>query len=303
MTTVLRIGTRGSPLALAQAVLTREALSNICRLSGASMQTVVVSTEGDRVQDRPLAEIGGKALWTRELDAALLDGRIDIGVHSMKDVETRLAEGVVLAAFLPRADPSDRLVGASSIAAIPHGATIGTSSPRRAAQLLARRPDLKIVSLRGNVGTRLRKVDEGEVAATFLASAGLDRLGIAAGVELALADWLPAASQGAVGITARASDTELLEKLALLDHGPTRAAVEAERGLLEGLGGSCHTAVAAHASFGPGLQLSAELLSPDGKERVLGHIRSSGERPAALGLALARDLVARSSETLRATLG
>jgi len=303
VTDILRIGTRGSPLALAQAVLTRAALVEVHGLAEASMETIVISTEGDRVQNRPLAEIGGKALWTRELDAALLDGRIDIGVHSMKDVETTLAAGVILAAYLPRADPSDRLVGAASIADIPHGAVVGTSSPRRAAQLLARRPDLKVTSLRGNVGTRLRKIEDGEVAATFLASAGLDRLGISAGVGLELADWLPAASQGAVGITARASDTSLVAMLSALDHAPTRAAVEAERGLLQGLGGSCHTAVAAHASFKPDLQLTAELLSPDGRERVTGQLRSSGQSPAELGAALARDLITRASPRLLATLG
>ena len=220
----------------------------------------------------------------------------------MKDVETTLAYGVSLAAFLPRANPSDRLVGAASVADIPHGATVGTSSPRRAAQLLARRPDLAVVPLRGNVGTRLRKVAEGEVAATFLASAGLARLGIEAGVELCITDWLPASAQGAVGITARTGDTELLLMLGALDDAPTRAAVEAERGLLQGLGGSCHTAVAAHAVALPVLEISAELLSPDGKERVTGCRRSAGETPAELGQALARELIAAASDALRATL-
>jgi len=300
---VLRIGTRGSPLALAQTMLVRAALIAAHGLAEDAMETVVISTEGDRVQNRPLAEIGGKALWTRELDQALLDGRIDLGVHSMKDVETRLAGGISLVAFLPRANPSDRLVGAASLAEIPHGATVGTSSPRRAAQLCARRPDLAVVPLRGNVGTRLRKVADGEVAATFLASAGLDRLGIAAGVELAIADWLPASAQGAVGITARSDDLATIALLHPLDDAPTRAAVEAERGLLEGLGGSCHTAVAAHASFTPGLQIAAELLSPDGSERIFGHRSSNGESPADMGRALAADLIAKASASLRETLG
>ncbi len=303
MKLALRIGTRGSPLALAQAVLARAALAAAHSFHPDALETLVISTEGDRVQNRPLAEIGGKALWTRELDQALLDGRIDIGVHSMKDVETTLAEGVALVAFLPRADPADRLVGAPSIAAIPQGATVGTSSPRRAAQLLARRPDLAIVPLRGNVGTRLRKVAEGEVAATFLASAGLNRLGIEAGIPLDIADWLPASAQGAVGITARTDDAATIALLQPLDHAPTRAAVEAERGLLEGLGGSCHTAVAAHACYAPVLTIRAELLMPDGSERVFGHRVQTGETPADLGRALAAELIAQASPRLRAILG
>jgi hydroxymethylbilane synthase len=266
-----------------------------------AIEVCPVQTVGDRVQDRPLAEIGGKALWTKELDRALVDGVIDFGVHSMKDVETALAPGIVLAAVLPRADPRDRLVGADSLSAIPAGATVGTSSPRRAAQLLNRRPDLKVVSLRGNVQTRLRHISDGVAAATFLAAAGLDRLGISAGVTLDIDDWLPAASQGVVGVTARAGDARTLALLEVINHPDTMACLQAERAVLEGLGGSCHTSVAAHAERrGVGLFLRAELLSPDGQDRVDAALE--GPEPHALGLALAEALIARATPAMRASL-
>lgn len=295
----VRIGTRGSPLALVQARMVQ------AMLGGAeAAPLVVIETSGDRVQDRPLREIGGKALWTRELDRALLSGEIDLAVHSMKDVETRLADGVALAAILPRADPRDRLIGASAISAIPDGATVGTSSPRRAAQLLARRPDIRIVSLRGNVGTRLARVAEGHPAATFLAAAGLDRLGLAVGTPLALDDWLPAVAQGAIGITCRAGDGALLERLAPLDDRLTHVAVAAERALLEGLGGSCHTAVAAHARLAGGrLHLAVELMSPCGQDLLREEGEGEGDNPAGLGHALAGRLLARATPAIRASLG
>lgn len=273
----------------------------------ARIEIIEVSTRGDRVQDRALRDIGGKALWTRELDQALLDGEIDCGVHSMKDVETFLADGIVLAAMLPRADPRDRLIGADSLDALPEGATIGTSSPRRAAQLRHRRPDLAVTVLRGNVATRMRRVADGEIAATFLAAAGLDRLGIAAGTTLALSDWLPAVAQGAVGITCRANDAGLHPLLAAIDHPETRIAVAAERGLLEGLGGSCHTAVAAHARReGAQLMLEAELMSPDGQDRVCD--ASIEPWPAtiaagrAIGLGLAERMLARATPAILRSL-
>src|SRR4051795_6447055 len=189
----LRIGTRGSPLALLQAHMVADALRTVHGWDDAAIQIVPITTSGDVIQDRPLAEVGGKALWTRELDACLADGRTDLSVHSMKDVETIRPPIFVIAAMLERADTSDRLIGADSLDALAIGAIVGTSSPRRTAQLLARRPDLRTVSIRGNVQTRLAKVARGEVDATLLAAAGLDRLGIREGAPL---DLLPAPPPG-----------------------------------------------------------------------------------------------------------
>ncbi|MGL6042616.1 MAG: hydroxymethylbilane synthase [Sandaracinobacteroides sp.] len=296
-----RLGTRASPLAMAQAHMVAAALAQARALPGDAILICPMQTVGDRIQDRPLAEIGGKALWTKELDRALLQDDIDFAVHSMKDVETTLAPGICLAAVLPRADPRDRLIGADSLASIPPGATVGTSSPRRAAQLRNRRPDLQTVSLRGNVETRMRHISEGRAAATFLAAAGLDRLGIDAGVTLDMDSWIPAASQGIVGMTARADDLRVLELLGLVNHAPSMTCLLAERALLEGLGGSCHTSVAAHARIvGTGLLLTAELLSPDGQDRVDGHL--SGTDPRAVGLELAALLIARATPAIRASL-
>ena len=196
-----KLGTRGSPLALAQAHMTAAALTAAHGWGAGVAQIVVISTTGDRVQDRALAEIGGKALWTKELDAALIDGRIDCGVHSMKDVETARPDGIALVAMLERADVRDRLIGADSIDALRQGAVIGTASPRRAAQLRRLRPDLKIVSFRGNVATRITRVENGEADATMLAAAGLDRLGHpGVGAAIDIDAMLPAVAQGAVGL-------------------------------------------------------------------------------------------------------
>jgi hydroxymethylbilane synthase len=284
----LRIGTRGSPLALAQARLVAGALRAAHGWGEDAIEIVPITTSGDRIQDRPLAEVGGKALWTKELDACLADGRTDLSVHSMKDVETIRPDTLAIAAMLARADTRDRLIGAASLAALPEGARIGTSSPRRTAQMLARRPDLRCAVIRGNVQTRLAKVEAGEFDATLLAAAGLDRLGIAAGVPLEL---LPAPAQGAIGIEILAGRDELRALLAAIDHGPTHEAVDAERAFLAFLGGDCHSAVAARASGG---LVEAEILSADGRE-----VQAGEGEPAAL----ARDLLARASPALRATFG
>jgi hydroxymethylbilane synthase len=289
----LRLGTRGSPLALAQTALVEAGLAG-AGSAPAALSRLVVETVGDRVQDRPLAEIGGKALWTRELDRALADGRIDAAVHSLKDVESPLASGLILAAVLERADVADRLVGAPSLAAMPAGARVGTSSPRRAAQLRHRRPDLAVAPLRGNVDTRLARVAEGAVAATFLAAAGLDRLGRPVGQRLDPEDWLPAASQGAIAIVARADDAAVIDRLRPLDHAPTRAAVLAERAFLEAVGGTCHSAIAAHATIlaGGAIRLRAELYAPDGSRKVADAEQgAAGEAPAAVAERLARRLL------------
>lgn len=282
MTRPLRIGTRGSPLALVQARLVAEALA----AQGCATELVPIITSGDVIQDRPLAEAGGKALWTKELDACLADGRTDLSVHSMKDVETLRPSTFVIAAMLPRADTRDRLIGAQNIDALPRGARVGTSSPRRTAQLLARRPDLVIVPLRGNVQTRLAKIARGEVDASLLAAAGLERLGLDIGAPL---DLLPAPAQGAVGIEVLTARGDLVARLRAIDHGPTHAAVDTERAFLAALGGDCRSAVAALAE---GERLRAEILAADGSE-----VRRGEGAPADL----ARRLLAVASPALRAT--
>lgn len=291
----LRIGTRGSPLALAQAHLVADALAS----HGHPTEIVPITTTGDVVQDRPLAEIGGKALWTKELDLALLDGRTDLSVHSMKDVETIRPDSFAIAAMLPRADPRDRLIGAARIADLKEGAVVGTSSPRRAAQLLARRPDLRIVMLRGNVQTRLDRVASGEVDATLLAAAGLDRLGLAEGVPVD--ETLSAPGQGAVGVEILLEREDLRAAMAAIDDAGTSRCVRAERAFLAALGGDCHSAVAARAvTEGDVVRLTAELLSGDGSEVRSGSLLLDG---GATATDLARDLLDRASPALRAMFG
>jgi hydroxymethylbilane synthase len=269
---LLKLGTRRSPLALAQA---EEARARLCAAHGwepAQVELVPVVASGDKVQDRPLADIGGKALWTRELDQWLHERRIDAAVHSLKDVETVRPDTLVIAAVLPRADKRDVLLGAASLAALPQGATIGTSAPRRAAQALHARPDCRVVTFRGNVATRIAKLAAGEADATFLAAAGLERLGeVGAGHPLDPREWLPAPAQGAIAIECRANDERTHEWLAAIDHAPTRAEVMAERALLAALGGSCHSPVAVLCDLaGETLAMRAALFSPDGAERVEG---------------------------------
>ena len=296
-----KLGTRGSPLALAQANMTAAALTAAHGWAPGVAEIVIISTTGDRVQDRPLAEIGGKALWTKELDAALIDGRIDCGVHSMKDVETQLRDGIALAAMLPRADVRERLIGAASIDALPPGARVGTSSPRRAAQLRALRPDIVTEILRGNVATRMAKVESGAIDATLLAAAGLDRLGIAVGTTIAIDTMLPASAQGAVGITARAGDEAVLALLAAVNHGDTFAAVGVERAFLAALGGTCHSPVAALATIsGDRVAFRAEIMTEDGTEIEEGGFEAALVDAPGLVAALAADMLADASPGLRA---
>ena len=250
-----------------------EARARLCAAHGwdeSAVELVPVVASGDRIQDRPLAEIGGKALWTRELDQWLVEGRIDGAVHSMKDVETLRPEAIAIAAILPRADKADRLLGAESIAAIPAGARIGTSAPRRAAQLLHLRPDLTVVGIRGNVATRMAKLEAGEADATFLAAAGLDRLGEdAVGVRLDPEAWMPAPAQAAIGIECRSNDARARDLLRAIDHAESHAEIAAERRLLEGLGGSCSSPIAALSRTSEGrIALSAAIFSPDGTVRI-----------------------------------
>ena len=295
----LRLGTRGSPLALTQAGMVADALRAAHGWEPRAIRIVPIRTSGDRIQDRPLAEVGGKALWTKELDRALMADEIDFSVHSMKDVETFRPAEIVLAAMLPRADVRDRLIGADSIAALPHGARIGTSSPRRAAQIRKLRPDARIVLFRGNVDTRLKRLGDGEAEATLLAAAGLDRLGRHdVGATVSIAEMLPAPAQGAVGIEARADDQRVRDWLAAIDHGETSRAVHTERALLAGLGADCRSPVAALAlPEGDALRLRAILYSGDGAESVEGAALVRGPEDAG---GLARDLLDRASPAVRA---
>ena len=265
-----------------------------------SIEIVTVKTSGDRIQDRPLAEVGGKALWTKELDLALLAGETHCSVHSMKDVESERPDSLRIAAMLPRADVRDRLIGAESIAALPVGAKVGTSSPRRAAQLKRLRPDLHTVSIRGNVDTRLAKKEAGEVDATLLAAAGLDRLGRPQlGAPIGPGEMLPAPAQGAIGIECRADDDATVELLKAIDHAETHQAVLAERAFTRGLGGTCHSPVAAHARIdGDFIDFACEILSEDGSDHVAERARfpvGDLDAPAAL----ARRMLAGAPASIR----
>lgn len=265
-----------------------------------SVEIVAVKTSGDRIQDRPLAEVGGKALWTKELDLALLAGETHCSVHSMKDVESERPDTLLIAAMLPRADVRDRLIGASSIAELPLGARVGTSSPRRAAQLRRLRPDLEMLSIRGNVDTRLAKREAGEVDATLLAAAGLDRLERGdVGTPIELHEMLPAPSQGAIGIECRANDDATAALLRTIDHRPTHQAVVAERAFCRALGGTCHSPVAALALVeGDEIAFACEILSEDGTERIAETARfavGDVEAPAAL----ARRMLAAAPPAIR----
>ena len=301
---ILRLGTRGSPLALAQS-------EEVCRRLRAShpelgqdgaLETVVITTTGDKVQDRTLADIGGKGLFTKEIEEALLAGTIDLAVHSMKDVPTWLPEGLEISAVLPREDPRDALFaqGAMSLAELPAGAVVGTASLRRQSQVLAARPDVTVVPLRGNVGTRLRKLAEGQVDATLLAVAGLKRLGQGEILHAPLEPevMLPAAAQGAIGLETRRGDTRTLNRLAALDHGPSHRRIAAERACLEVLDGSCRTPIAVLAELdgaGETLRLRALVALPDGSR--VHHADLSG--PVGDGEALGRE----AGRQLRAEAG
>lgn len=303
-TVKLRLGTRRSPLAMAQAEEARERLCAAHGWAQDAIELVPVVASGDKIQDRPLADIGGKALWTRELDVWLAEGRIDAAVHSMKDVETIRPESLALAAILPRADIRDVLVGADSLAEIAKGARIGTSAPRRAAQMLRVRPDCEVVGIRGNVATRLAKLEAGEADVTLLAKAGLDRLGEhAIGRPLDPQEWLPAPQQGAIGLECSAADARRRDWLQAIDHAESRAAIEAERALLLALGGTCHSPVAALTTNKDGaLTLRAMLLSDDGSQCVESAATfAAGDTQAPARLA--RDLLGRAGPKIRALFG
>lgn len=269
----VKIGTRGSPLALAQAYMTRDKLKATfpeLREEGA-LEICIIKTTGDKVLNQPLADIGGKGLFTKEIDDALLEGRIDIAVHSMKDVPTYLPEGMILPCNLPREDVRDAFISptASSLADLPEGALVGSASLRRQAQILHRYPHLRVENFRGNVQTRIRKLDEGVVQATLLALAGLKRLGMAdkATAVLSTEDMLPAVAQGAIGIACRDGDSAAGDLLASLNHEETRMAIVCERAFLTALDGSCRTPIAglAQPNGSGGMSFRGLIASPDGK--------------------------------------
>jgi len=272
---LLRIGTRGSPLALAQTNEVRQRLADAHPELAApgAVEVVVIKTTGDLVQDRTLSEIGGKGLFTKEIDEAQLSGAIDLAVHSMKDVPTVLPPGLILGAILPREDPRDAFISlkAPNLSGLPAGATVGTASLRRGAQILLRRPDLRVEPLRGNVQTRLRKLEEGVVDATLLAMAGLRRLGLAQHVTCTLSteEMLPAVAQGAIGIACRDNDARCRDWLAALNDPVSALRVAAERALLAVLDGSCRTPIAALAEIdGEAMRFRGLVVRPDGRDPV-----------------------------------
>ncbi|MCU0905618.1 MAG: hydroxymethylbilane synthase [Tabrizicola sp.] len=295
----LKIGTRGSPLALWQAHETRRCLMEAFSLPEAAFKIVVIKVTGDQIQDKALRDIGGKGLFTREIEEALLDASIDIAVHSMKDMPTQQPEGLILDCYLPRADVRDAFVSPrfGSIADLPQGAVVGSSSLRRRAQLALRRPDLQLVEFRGNVQTRMRKLDEGVAHATFLAMAGLTRLGMTEVARSAIApeEMLPAVAQGAIGIERRLDDPRTAAMLTRIHDHDTGLRLAAERSFLATLDGSCETPIAGLAVLdGPTLWLRGELLRPDGSASVAGERRGPLAEGAAIGRALAEDLLSRA---------
>jgi hydroxymethylbilane synthase len=270
-TPFLRIGTRGSPLALAQAHMTRGALAAAHGVAEDAIEITVIRTSGDRIQDRPLSEAGGKGLFTKEIEEALIENRIDIAVHSAKDMPTMLPDGLMLAACLPREDVRDVFIShkAQTVRDLPQGAVVGTASLRRQAMVKRLRPDVSTIVLRGNVETRLRKLEAGEVDAALLALAGLKRLGLAekATSLLDANEFLPAVGQGAVTIEARRDDTRTRERLAKVDHADTSVALACERAFLAVLDGSCRTPIAGHAVIsGDTMSFRGMILRPDGSE-------------------------------------
>jgi len=308
MTPLFRIGARGSKLSLAQTEQTRARLANKLGVAADALEIIPIVTSGDRIQDRRLIEAGGKGLFTKELDEALLDGRIDLAIHSLKDLPTHLPDGIALACVPEREDPRDAFVSlkAKTLADLPAGANVGTASLRRQAQVLFARPDLGVVTLRGNVATRLRKPEAGEADATFLALAGLKRLGLEdrAASLIDPIDTPPAACQGALAITTRTADARVRDALSAFENASARAEIEAERAFLEALDGSCRTAIGALARAGAGsFTFAGEALTPDGTVRwrreakvTLGANAFADAR--ALGLRLGREIREEAGDAL-----
>ncbi|MBC6440487.1 MAG: hydroxymethylbilane synthase [Rhodospirillales bacterium] len=298
----LKLTTRGSPLALWQAAAVRDALATR-RLDWPLAEIVTVHSSGERVRDRALSELGGKGAFCREIDRPVIAGEADLAVHSMKDVETVIDDALVLAAMLPREDARDAFLSpvAGSLEDLPEGAVVGSSSIRRRAQLLRWRPDLRVILYRGNVGTRLAKLEAGDADATILAVSGLKRLGRADAITAALDPEVmrPASGQGAIGVTCRSDDADLVALLAEIDHGPTHAAVAAERAVLARLDGSCQTPVAAHATIANGcMTLDALVLSADGTRWASARREGAVAAAVALGDAAGAELLAAAGRDL-----
>lgn len=299
MTALLKLGTRGSKLALTQAGLVRDALARAVPALAApdAIEIVVIRTTGDAIQDRPLSEAGGKGLFVKEIEEAMLAGRIDVAVHSMKDMPTAQPPGLLIASFLPREDARDVLIAgeARRIVDLPQGAVVGTSALRRRAQLLHRRPDLRVVTLRGNVDTRLAKRAAGEVEATLLALAGLRRLDMAhVGTPVPEDEILPAVGQGAVCVECRADDAKTRAWLAAIDHAPTATCIAAEHAMLVLLDGSCRTPIAGHAVLTDDtLHLRGLIAKPDGSQLIAVERRGAIEDGPAMGRDAADELLRR----------
>jgi hydroxymethylbilane synthase len=297
---VLRIGSRGSPLALIQARAVQSGLAAAAGLDARRIEIVAIRTTGDAVQDRPLAEAGGKGLFTKEIEQALIAGKIDLAVHSSKDIPTILPAGLLLAGFLPREDPRDAFISrkAKTLRELGPGAVVGTASPRREALVKRLRPDLKVVTLRGNVETRLAKLDAGEVDATILAVAGLKRLGLLAEATAILDpdEFLPAVGQGAIGIETRADDANTRALVAKVDDPDTAIALAAERAFLAVLDGSCRTPIGGHAEVSGGkIRFRGVIVKSDGSEAF--EVAREGRREAAaeIGADAGRELRQRAS--------
>lgn len=292
----LTIGTRGSPLALAQAHLVARLLSERHGVAVEEIAIRVITTSGDRLTDRPLSEVGGKGLFSKEIEAALQAGEVDLGVHSSKDMATVLPDGLVLSTFLHREDVRDAFVSHryASLAELPQGARLGTSSIRRAAQMLRERPDLDIVPFRGNVDTRLGKLEQGIADATLLAAAGLNRLGKSSHIKSYIDPrrFPPAPAQGAIGLEHRVDDARTAGLVAPLDHRPTSTAIAAERALLGELDGSCRTPIGAFTELNENsCTLHGEILSPDGAEAFTASLSGTPAEAHALGRELGRKLL------------
>ena len=295
----LRIGTRGSPLALAQAYETRQRLMTAFDLPEEAFEIIVIKTTGDRIIDRPLKEIGGKGLFTREIEDDMLSGKIDIAVHSMKDMPTLQPDGLVLETYLPREDVRDAFVSPTfnSLAELPAGTVVGTSSLRRKAQLMNKFPELDVVEFRGNVQTRLKKLEDGVAACTFLAQAGLNRLGMAhvAKSAISVEDMLPAVAQGAIGIERRMDDMRVAEMLSAIHHTKTGQRLAAERAFLAALDGSCETPIAGLAELdGNTLTLRGDVLRPDGSETIGDAQSCTIDDGAELGRDMAQSLLSQA---------
>jgi hydroxymethylbilane synthase len=299
----LRIATRKSPLALWQANHVRDAL--VLRNPGLEVELLTMTTQGDKILDTPLAKVGGKGLFVKELELGMLEGRADLAVHSMKDVPVEFPDGLGLAAVLPREDPRDVLISKaySSIDALPKGARVGTSSLRRQCQLRARRQDLEILDLRGNVNTRLKKLDEGDYTAILLAAAGVKRMGWASRITELLApeQFLPAIGQGAIGIEIRVDDDRVGRLVSALNDAQTATRIAAERALNAGLQGGCQVPIAGYAEISHGVMVLRALVGrPDGSQLVQGVISGKPEDAEELGRVLADDLLSRGAREILA---